>query len=336
MYARKRGVRCDGTKPRCIRCITTKLKCLYETRKSASVNSTELGYSFAKEAQDDDGYASTPEGFTKDLSLLQEMQRTGSDDSKVARKASSNVNLPNKELPSLYIKSEDGSDAEVVTAIRKPLYRRPKHEPLFCPFCKERFRGAHELNRHYDRQHRGLVKKWVCIVPEDGINNQFKPVKDLSNCVACHFGKTYGAYYNAAEHLQRAHFSRPKARDRSQSSKMKDESETRDVKGGADWPPMLELKRWMKEVHVKANDEESRGEEPSGEEIHSGFDEDFPDLVSSDTITFDSNPLAPDDMQLFDYESFAAPSFSAQKTPSDTSMLMGMELPPQMTPDSSR
>ena len=360
MYARKAGVRCDGAKPRCMRCITTKLKCRrYETRKSASINSTELGYSFAEEAQDDDGYASTPEGFTKDLSQVQEMQRTGSDDSKasilwtksrsmqhipiqhtfvkshkVAPKASSNINLPDKELPSLYVKSKDGSDAEIVTAIRKPLYQRPKHERLFCPFCndKEGFRGAHKLNklnRHCERQHKELVKKWVCIEPEDGIKNQFKPVDDLSDCEACHQGKKYGAYDNADAHLRHAHF-RPKARDRSQSRKMY-ESDTRDVKGGADWPPMLELKRWMKVVYVKAKDEESRDEEPSGEEIHSGFDEDFPDLVSSDTITFDSNPLAPDDMQLFDYESFAAPSFSAQKTPSDTSMLMGMELPLQMS-----
>lgn len=331
MYARTRRIRCDGAKPSCMPCINTGRKCLYETRKSASVNSTELGYSFAKKAQDDDGYASTPEGFTKDRSHVQEMQRTGSDDSKVARKASSNVNLPNKELPSLYIKSKDGSDAEIVTAVTKPLYQQPKHERVFCPFCndKEGFRGVHELSRHCDRQHKQMVKKWVCIEPEDGIKNQFKPVNDLSNCKACHHGKKYGAYYNAAGHLRRVHF-RPKAHDRSQSSKMKDESETRDVKGGADWPPMLELKRWTKEVYVKANDEESRDEESSGKGIHASYDEDFSDLVMSDAIAFDSNPPAPNDMLMFGYESFAASHLGTENTPSDTSMLTGMELPLQM------
>lgn len=377
-----------------MRCIALKLKCQYETRNSASVNSTELGYSFAKEAQDDNGYASTPEGFTKDRPRVQEMlrarkksrsmqhnlmqptfvkvrrvarkassvvnlpdkeeqdddgyastsegftedrshvqeiQKAGSDDSKVARKASSVFNWPDKELPSLYVKSKDGSNAKITTAIKKALYQRPKHKRLFCPFCndKEGFRGAHKLNRHCERQHKQLVKKWVCIEPEDGIKNQFKPVNDLSNCEACKQGKKYGNYSNAAGHLQRVHF-RHKARDRSQSSKMKDESETRDIKDGADRPPMLELKRWVKKIYVNVNDEESRDEEPSGEEIHSDFDEDFSDLLSSDAIAFDSNPLAPDDIQLLDYESLGAPSFSAQNTPSDASMPIDFELPQQM------
>ncbi|KFZ19513.1 hypothetical protein V502_03607 [Pseudogymnoascus sp. VKM F-4520 (FW-2644)] len=334
---RFRRVRCDGEKPSCMRCIEAGRECLYEIRKGASVNSTELGYSFAKEAQDDDGYASTPEGFTKDLSQVQEMQRTGSDDSKAspswgnpmphirmrARKASSVVSFPGKELPSLFIKSKDGSDAEVGTAIRKPLYRQPKHELLFCPFCKERFRGANELNRHYDRQHRGLVTNWVCMVPEDGIKEQFKPVNDLSHCEACRLGKTYGAYFNAAIHLRRAHF-RPNLLDRIQSSKMKDESETRNVKGGADWPPIVELEPWIKEVYVHADDAES-----SGKGIHASYDEDVSGLVSSDAIAFDSNLPAPNDMWLSDYKSFAASHSDTEYHPSDTSMFMGMELPRQ-------
>jgi hypothetical protein len=327
-----------------MRCTNTRRKC---------------DYLIAKEAQDDDGYASALEGFTKDRSHVQEMQRTGSDDSKaltswtksrsmqqlpiqyqlakvckLAPKASSDVNLPNKASPSPRIGSKDDLEAEIAAsssapsehsetsshpprtpaladtkatrladefellacapcddhdawmskqrllkrmkrlssgsihkrtlsqsigsdtddedvkpydaneigasasglrrlrrktgkrlslifddppqrivecdesesredevvqeripdmeemlmlalpyyemdtdaaAIAKPPIQRPKHERVFCQLCNEGFRGVRELSRHHDRQHKGLVEKWVCIEPEDGINTQFEP-----------------------------------------------------------------------------------------------------------------------------------------------------------------
>jgi hypothetical protein len=53
------------------------------------------------------------------------------------------------------------------------------------------------------------------------------------------------AYYNAAAHLRRAHF-KPKNRRKDK------DGESRGGKGGGDWPPMAELKYWMKEVKVVA------------------------------------------------------------------------------------
>jgi len=64
--------------------------------------------------------------------------------------------------------------------------------------------------------------------------------------------KKYGAYYNAAAHLRRTHF-KPKAKGARKSSKS-DDGEKRGGKGGGDWPPMSELKYWMKEVEEPATE----------------------------------------------------------------------------------
>jgi hypothetical protein len=136
----------------------------------------------------------------------------------------------------------------------KPVYQRPKHDRVFCKQCEshpEGFRGEHELRRHQDREHKLMVKKWVCIEPTG--NNHPKPELPLSKCKACgQQRKKYGAYYNAAAHLRRTHF-KPKAKGRSKSTKV-DEGEKRGGKGGGDWPPMSELKHWMKEVEEQATD----------------------------------------------------------------------------------
>ena len=140
-------------------------------------------------------------------------------------------------------------------AISKPAYQRPKHERVYCKDCDEHpegFRGEHELRRHHDRQHKAMVKKYICVEPTSG-SNHAKPVLPLSRCKSCTtLKKKYGAYYNAAAHLRRAHF-KPKAKGRSKSSKL-EESQKRGGKGGGDWPPMTELKQWMKEVYEPATD----------------------------------------------------------------------------------
>jgi hypothetical protein len=126
----------------------------------------------------------------------------------------------------------------------RPTYTRPKHDRVFCKQCNdfpEGFRGEHELRRHQDRQHKTVIKKWVCIEPSDGLSHP-KPVLPLSRCKACaKQKKTYGAYYNAAAHLRRSHF-KTKAKGRNRKE------ERRSGVGGRDWPPMSELKYWMKEV----------------------------------------------------------------------------------------
>jgi hypothetical protein len=153
------------------------------------------------------------------------------------------------------IESRDGSQDNKV-AISKPSYQRPKHDRVYCKLCEnhqEGFRGEHELRRHQDREHKSTVKKWMCIEPSDA--NHPKPVVPLARCKACVQRKKYGAYYNAAAHLRRAHFN-PKPKGRGKTTKT-DEAEKRGGKGGGDWPQMNELKYWMKEVEeqVDLNDD---------------------------------------------------------------------------------
>ncbi|KAF4628008.1 hypothetical protein G7Y89_g10144 [Cudoniella acicularis] len=150
------------------------------------------------------------------------------------------------------LESKDGSQDKV--AISKPTYQRPKHDRVFCKQCESHpdgFRGEHELRRHQDREHKPLVKKWVCIEPTG--HGHPKPELPLSKCKACGpQQKKYGAYYNAAAHLRRTHF-KPKAKGRNKSTKV-DDIEKRGGKGGGDWPPMSELKYWMKEVEEPATE----------------------------------------------------------------------------------
>ena len=137
------------------------------------------------------------------------------------------------------IKSADGSIQEKMP-IAKATHSRPTHEKLKCTKCNEKpsgFRGPHELQRHTDRAHRMLRKVWVCV--------DVSPNKDfLVNCKACRQNKKYGAYYNAAAHLRRAHFNK---RHRGCKGKAKFD-EKRGGKGGGEYPAMEVLKLWMQET----------------------------------------------------------------------------------------
>jgi hypothetical protein len=171
------------------------------------------------------------------------MPKGGSDDNAMSRE--------NSSQSMTRIESKDGSQDKV--AISKPTYQRPKHDRVFCKQCdshRDGFRGEHELRRHQDREHKLMVRKWVCIEPPSGQNHP-KPVLPLSRCKACgQQKKKYGAYYNAAAHLRRTHF-KPKAKGRSKNSKV-DEAAKRGGKAGGDWPSMAQLKFWMMEVEEPA------------------------------------------------------------------------------------
>jgi len=193
--------------------------------------------------------------------------------------------------------SKDGSDK---VAISKPSYQRPKHDRVYCKLCdshSEGFRGEHELRRHQDREHKSMVKKWVCLEPNDGREHP-KPVLSLMRCKACNNQKKkYGAYYNAAAHLRRAHF-KPKSKGKPKNNKG-DDGEKRGGKGGGDWPPMSELKYWMKEVEEPASDyplAESQQEDVSDDEtLEPSVDErtySHHTMQSINTGNFDSNFLA--------------------------------------------
>lgn len=114
-------------------------------------------------------------------------------------------------------------------------YQRPPLRRVYCVKCNEYpegFRGEHELRRHHDSKHAALVKRWVCTEPQNhGSPVSPQPVVPLSKCKACVTQKRYGAYYNAAAHLRRAHF-----------------NPHRGGKASGDWPPMSILKDWMREV----------------------------------------------------------------------------------------
>ncbi|KAJ6439451.1 lipoate-protein ligase A [Purpureocillium lavendulum] len=139
-----------------------------------------------------------------------------------------------------------------------------------CSDCPDGFRGDHELRRHKNSKHAGFVTKYVCRDPATvGLSSSISPVNPISGCRACSKGRRYGAYYNAAAHLRRAHF-KPKPR-RGKKDASKDKT---GVKGGCDWPPMSELKLWYEEVREatdKSTTEEGTEEdaEIAGAELHS-------------------------------------------------------------------
>jgi hypothetical protein len=132
----------------------------------------------------------------------------------------------------------------------RPSYQRPPLRRVYCTKCNEYpegFRGEHELRRHTDAKHASLVKRWVCTEPDNYSPSSPQPLMPLSKCKACVTQKRYGAYYNAAAHLRRAHF-----------------NPNRGGKASGDWPPMAVLKDWMREVRhsVDVND----GDSSSGDE----------------------------------------------------------------------
>ncbi|KAI9702120.1 MAG: hypothetical protein M1836_001464 [Candelina mexicana] len=146
-------------------------------------------------------------------------------------------------------RSKEGLLNDKLVAIPKTTYVRPSHPKVMCKLCNEHpegFRGEHELRRHTDRAHKTIRKAWVTVdISAFARKNSIEcPKVPLANCKACRNKKHYGAYYNAAAHLRRAHFN---PRKRGRGSKGKDE-EKRGGKGGGEKPPMDELKKWMREV----------------------------------------------------------------------------------------
>ncbi|RDA85988.1 hypothetical protein CP532_4862 [Ophiocordyceps camponoti-leonardi (nom. inval.)] len=118
------------------------------------------------------------------------------------------------------------------TRLRMPCPRPPVRR-VFCEKCteySEGFRGEHELRRHTEAKHSAMARRWVCCEP-DNKDASIQPLVALSTCKACMAQKQYGAYYNAAAHLRRAHF-----------------HPQRGGKASGDWPPMPVLKDWMREV----------------------------------------------------------------------------------------
>ncbi|KAF3001222.1 hypothetical protein E8E13_001881 [Curvularia kusanoi] len=141
------------------------------------------------------------------------------------------------------IRASDGS-SKTVGVLHKTPYVRPSHPKIMCVHCNERpdgFRGTHELDRHIARAHAAVRKGFICVAPSFD-------AKFLDNCKHCRNKKVYGAYYNAAAHLRRAHF-HPRKRGRKGKN-----DEKRGGIGGGDHPAMDWLKQhWIRELEVPNN-----------------------------------------------------------------------------------
>ena len=210
------------------------------------------------------------------------------------------------------IRSEDGSSKNVGVITKTP-YIRPQHPKIMCQYCNERpngFRGTHELDRHVARAHATTRKGFICV---DASPNK----KFLANCKHCRNGKAYGAYYNAAAHLRRAHFH---PRKRGPKGKR---DEKRGGIGGGDDPPMDILKQfWIKEIEVVEPKQSSSSPQDSASEDAEGptsnldasfenMDTSYPTQISHDVpVAIDANPFV--DMSVFANSSEAIFDFSVQ------------------------
>ncbi|KAJ0347627.1 hypothetical protein COL154_011105 [Colletotrichum chrysophilum] len=163
--------------------------------------------------------------------------------------------------------SQSATKKEGKVAVTKGTYTRPKHPKVYCDQCNDHpdgFRGDHELRRHINAKHEGTIKKFICRDPaKAGLKSNVEAINPLSKCKQCVAGKHYGAYYNAAAHLRRTHFKPKTPRGK---NKRGDDDEKRGGKGGGDWPPMNELKLWMEEVFVTADDADAAEAEAQEED----------------------------------------------------------------------
>jgi len=154
-------------------------------------------------------------------------------------------------------KAKDGKQEISNAESRYEWPKHPKAKFTLCDDHLEGFRGEHALHRHTETKHEGLVRKWVCQDPRElGIpTNGLTAVNPLSKCKQCAGGKKYGDYYNAAAHLRRTHFKeKPPRKGRNKNARADaPASERRGGKGGGDWPPMNELKNWMREELLPAD-----------------------------------------------------------------------------------
>ncbi|KAI0424583.1 hypothetical protein F5Y09DRAFT_135110 [Xylaria sp. FL1042] len=183
-------------------------------------------------------------------------------------------NAPLKPKPSIdENKTEPPSDEknDGKAVITKTKYVRPRQPKVFCGLCdehKEGFRGEHELRRHKDAKHQSMVKKFICVDPQEfNLPVNVQVVNPLSKCKACKAQKKYGAYYNAAAHLRRTHFKEKPSRCKNRASGANGDDDKRGGKGGGDWPSMHELKNWMREIWVRQDEQRSKEDDDGDEDI---------------------------------------------------------------------
>lgn len=230
------------------------------------------------------GHSTTAE----DGPVSQAMSRSASNASAVSNKSASSLRFRAKETlhrqnrniaalkpkPATEQKATDGHSGKKdgKAAITKAKYVRPRQPKVFCEKCSdhpEGFRGEHELRRHRDAKHpeHGMVRKWVCVDPATrNLPVGVAVINPLDKCKACKAGKKYGAYYNAAAHLRRTHFKEKPSRAKKGANGGLKDDDKRGGKGGGDFPPMAELKNWMREIWVNKDDSKVDSDEDNDDE----------------------------------------------------------------------
>lgn len=193
------------------------------------------------------------------------------------------------------ITAEDGTikhKAEIARTTRQ----QPQRKTTFCEFCNDQpsgFHGDHELRRHIERHHTSIRRVWIC-------RDASKDGTFLSNCKACRNLKTYGANYNAAAHLRRAHFNPCKNKRGGRGKK----SEGRGGMGGGNTPSMDFLKDWMYESYEM---------NMNGKVIVQSFapDANIPQVAMDQLANFEQDPSAIETEFDFEMEPNVLPSEQA-------------------------
>ena len=228
---------------------------------------------------------------------------------RLAPKMERNDSSSSGEMPAPKLVDITSDDGIVRTKAEIPRTTRPQtqRKTTFCTMCNDHpqgFHGDHELRRHIERHHASFRKVWIC--KDNSTNGDAQPAIALANCKACRNRKTYGANYNAAAHLRRAHFY-PCKNKRGGRGKV---SENRGGMGGGELPPMEELKNWMFEQwEVNVNGQLTlQDSAPTGSFCHSDADvvplyDHFDDSPEYSDVAFDfsQEPTQPFDCNNIPY-----------------------------------